>query len=184
MLVSTARNPDFELLKGHCFIFKREKVSAGVAELLGVKLIIELSLYLYPKDDGKVFVPGHRCFCILSSVSQDTSLHNRELFISSPRPDSCNGILRLEACSGLIESTSNDLIVHGPGSFNVHAEKDVSELPGWFNVETIRLDLNLHVVNSPISVNLNISMDQRDSPPSPSCIGSWEFTSQAHVPNL
>lgn len=172
MLVPTVAQPEVEVLHGSGRL-TIEKENFPSDTVIGVKLSFSISVYLYPRDEGTVVIPFHKCQCVLADSTGGNLIDEFQFTMYRPfsyhsqgsRPDTVT-----------LERTSSELIAHGPGKCSIEVDVVLPAEPEWLKTEPLQLRIVLYVIDSELPVEIGVPLKQGE--PASDAIRWWSISAR------
>ncbi len=172
MLVPTVAQPEVEVLGGSGRLTVKKEDFPGDT-VIGFRLAFSISVYIYPRNEGAVVIPFHKCQCVLAESTGSNSIDEFEFTMYRPhlyhprggRPDTVT-----------LERTSSELIAHGPGKCSIDVDMALETEPEWLQRELLQLRVILYVIDSELPVEVGVSLKQ--DKPSTDTIRCWSIAAR------
>lgn len=158
MLVPTVAQPEIEVLGGYGEL--RTETNYPSDDVIGVGLSFHINAYLYPRDDATVVIPFHKCSCVLIDEAGHHSLDGFKFELRHPY-----GIHHSQGSvpdTATVESTSSELLAHGPGRCRAELRLVLDNEPDWLRNSDLVLRLSLFVINSELPVEFEAVLTDKE----------------------
>ncbi|MCA9890150.1 MAG: ATP-binding protein [Anaerolineae bacterium] len=157
VLSPIAEIPEFEVLQGNLKI-----QDIGKEDLQ--QLVLELSLYVHKDSSDLLVIPFHQCSAWCNIERDDRQYPFDQIELSSPVELVDKQWIQT---SKTIESTSTELLIHGPGAIELSAQT-ISSLRDT-GVASLRHSVPIHISLQPsksqYSIPIDVTLERRQNVP-------------------
>jgi hypothetical protein len=125
--------PNFEILNANFVAKQTQPEPKSIWELT-----VTLTIYVFPKKEGRVVFPFHRASCKVQIDSNAITFPHLQLDVLM-RPDiAARGF---GPPSATTQASTSELIVTGPGSFILRAQTTMEQLPAMLDKASVRVTI-------------------------------------------
>lgn len=158
LLVPTVTQPEFEILGGYGTL--RKEKNYPHEDVIGVSLSFDIFCYIFPRDEASVAIPFHKCTAELIDANEGHTLDELKLSMRHPYAMHVNQGAMPDTVT--IESTSSELLAHGPGRCRIQVQADFLNELDWFKSSYLSMRLSLYVINCELPVELQVALVPRE----------------------
>jgi hypothetical protein len=157
--------PEIEHMGGSVTLRTNESYPERKSTVIGIW--VSVPLYLTPRSEASIVIPFHRCKLEIRGRSAEERIDFEEMRLSVPN----RWGQRNAPDTATLESTSSELIAHGPGKCTISSMTKMRTVPDWM---TERVSIRAHLAVVDASTPLLLEMTAVRCEPKHSELARWE----------
>ncbi|MEQ9616388.1 MAG: hypothetical protein RLN61_15170 [Algiphilus sp.] len=158
LLVPTTSQPELEILGGYGTL--RQEKHYPHEGIIGVRLSIDVSCYIFPRDEASIVIPFHKCTTELIDGYEGHAFD--ELEFSMRHPYAMHIHQGSTPDTVTIESTSSELLAHGPGRCRIEVRAALKNELDWFQSSNLLLRFSIFIINCELPLEFQVALVPRD----------------------